>query len=395
MKKASIRSQVFDSIDARILIDPDYLKNSNEEIANDLIENVLKIDEPHFEQIKAIVRVRRVQINEPDRLTQVPEYISYSGMAQFGSDLDEFCLKYAVLNRPPREPQSHPASVGSAFDAFVKAELYDRYYGVNYKPEFSREALFEKQVEEQNRDFAYEAGEHVLQAYKDSGMYERFTDVFDQVIEPPLFEVRAQGEIEGITLLGYPDGFGRLKNGCVIADWKVNGYCGKGSVSPQKGYGLCLDGFIADKHTRSHGKSHKDYTEAEFCEGITMGEAYMEDYHEKWASQTSGYAWLFGESVGSENFLAMIHQCVAKGMGEGQKPILRFAEFRGKVRKPFQKMLIKRYRKVWDALNSGHIYTKLSREENDTNLVRMNRQAKMFCNDKTGVLRDLTAPNWW
>jgi len=91
----------------------------------------------------------------------------------------------------------------------------------------------------------------------------------------------------------------------------------------------------------------------------------------------------------------MIHQCVAKGMGEGQKPILRFAEFRGKVRRPFQKMLIKRYQKVWDALNSGHIYTKLSREENDKNLVRMNRQAKMFCNDKSGVLRDLTAPNWW
>jgi len=330
---------------------------------------------------------------------RVPFYLSFSGMTQFFSDRDEYFLRYIAENRPPRAPQGVPASVGSSFDARVKAELYERYYGKGYMPEkYSFDALFTKQVDECNRDFAKDAGIYVFDCYVKSGMYKRFTDVFDLCVEPPQFEFKVNKEIEGVPLLGLPDGHGVLKGGRnVIADWKVNGYCSKSNTSPTKGYLMCLDGYEAKKPSRSHEKSHKDHVPV-VLDGVEISEQFMEDFEEKWASQTTGYGWCLDCPVGSEETIYMIHQCVAKPLPSGANPLLRFAEFRARTRTPFQQMLIKNYKRVWKAVSTGHIYDELSKEDSDKEVARMHALAESLFGDKSEHSEwyaDVIRPDWF
>lgn len=326
-----------------------------------------------------------------------PEYLSYSAVSQFFKDRDEYFMRYLAVDRPPRAPQGKPASVGSAFDAEVKAILYDRYYGKNYMPEkYSRDALFEKQVEPPQRDYAGPAGKHVCNAYVESGMFDRFVEVFDKAIEPPQFEFRVKEEIGGVPLLGLPDGHAILPDVEVIADWKVNGYCSKSNTSPNKGYMHCLDGYVAKKQSASNQKSHKDHTPLTF-KGVPICEQYMEDYSEQWASQLTGYGWCLGSKVGSENVIHMVHQCVAKPLHDGRGPLLRFAEFRGRTRKPFQEMLLRKYQRCWESIESGHIYYELSREESDERCERIASRASAVANDTSehaDFFNNVIRPDW-
>lgn len=196
---------------------------------------------------------------------RIPKYLSFSALSQFESDKDEFILKYLADERPPREMQGKPASVGSAFDARTKSVLYERYYGAGYMPEkYSFDALFAAQVEEHNRDFAREAGEYVYQSYLLSGMFDVLTAILDKAIEPPQFEFTVEREVGGVPLLGKPDGYAKLPNGkSVVLDWKVNGYCSNSAVSPNAGFQLCLDGYKALKPSQSHNKPHKSFVPVE------------------------------------------------------------------------------------------------------------------------------------
>lgn len=330
---------------------------------------------------------------------RVPHYLSFSGMTQFFSDRDEYYLRYIAKNRPPRAPQGEPASVGSAFDARVKAELYERYYGKGYMPEkYSFEALFLKQVDEERRDFARERGVYVYDCYVKSGMYKRFTDVFDLAIEPPEFEFKVEKTVGGVPLLGLPDGHAKLAGGCsLIADWKVNGFCSKSSTSPTKGYLKCLDGYDSVKKSRSHDTSHKLHAPIDLG-GIEISEHYMEDVEEKWASQTTGYGWCLGSEVGKEDTIYMIHQCVAKPLPGGGMPLLRFAEYRSRTRTPFQQMLMKNYQRVWKAVSTGHIYDELSKEASDKEVARMHALSESLFSDESEHSEwyaDIIRPDWF
>jgi len=330
---------------------------------------------------------------------RIPSYLSYSALEQFEGDRDEYFLRYLAQQRPERAPQGHPASVGSSFDAYVKAHLYEYFYGAGYMPEkYSFDALFTKQVEEQNRDFAKPAGKYVFHCYKLSGMLQRFIDAFSEAIEPPQFEFRVEAEIQGVTLLGLPDGYARLKGGIsLVGDWKINGFCSKKSaISPNKGYLKCLDGYRADKQSRSHDKTHKDAVPMEHG-GLEISAQYMEDYNEKWAAQTAGYAWCLGEQVGSEEFVSLIHQGVAKPLPSGDYPLMRFSEYRGRIRKPFQELLLRRYQKVQAALASGHIYDDRSKADSDERCDQMQGVSAAIANDDgpdADFFNSVVRPDW-
>jgi hypothetical protein len=322
-----------------------------------------------------------------------PNYLSYSALSLFESDLDEYCLRYLVDQKPPREQQGTPAGVGSAFDARVKADLYDFSYGKGYKPElYSYGALFEKQVEPQNRDFCGPAGDHVFECYKTSGFLDRIKALAATAWEPPQYEFTIEREVGGVPLLGKPDGLIRLIDLSVVLDFKVNGYCSNSAVSPNQGFLLCRDGYVAPKQSKSHDTTHKNAV-AKPYRGVTIG-GHLEDSSEPWASQLTGYAWTLGEPVGSENVVFLIHQCVAKPIPEA-RPLLRFAEFAGTVRKPYQDHLLYRYQKCWAAIQNEHVFHNLPLEESRARFDLMNAQAKtMVADGGDSIWVQLVRPTW-
>lgn len=310
----------------------------------------------------------------------------------FEADVDEWCLRYLTDDRPDREPQGNAAGVGSAFDARVKAHMYTHSYGPGYMPEkYSYEALFEKQVEPQNRDFAGPAGDHVFECYQISGFLDRLKALADKAVQSPQYEFRVEREVGGVPLLGLPDGFIQLPEVDVILDFKVNGYCSKSAVSPNPGFLLCCDGYTAAKQSRSHNTSHKS-AEIRDYRGVKIG-GWMEDFSEAWASQLTGYGWCLGEAIGSENVVLMIHQVVAKPIPE-MRPLLRFAEFAGPVRKPYQEFLLQRYLKCWRAITENHVFQDLSVEESRKRFDLLAGQGTYMVENKDSLLTQLTRPQW-
>ena len=118
--------------------------------------------------------------------------------------------------------------------------LYAAVFGPSADPQYEFGALFEAQVEPQNRDFAIKAGKHAFKAYKFSGAYDELKALLLQATEPPRFETTLTGTVGGVPFLGKPDcqfmlelGKGRID---IILDFKLRQFCSKYPASPSKGY---------------------------------------------------------------------------------------------------------------------------------------------------------------
>jgi len=296
---------------------------------------------------------------------RIPKSLSYSSMSLWYKDQDEFYIRYLADHAAPRLPQEQPAAVGSAFDAYVKAQLNWHLYGRVMSPQFEFPAIFESQVEPPNRDFALKAGKHVFKAYKLCGAYDDLLMQLQQSVEPPRFEFKVDGLIEGVPFTGKPDcrfvldlGQGRVP---CIYDWKVRGYCSKYGASPSKGYAVCLDGFRSEKPSRSQGKEHAMYKAMDF-RGLTINSGYMEFCNDGYADQLCLYGWLLGERIGDESTVLGIEELCAK---PGNPPTLRYARHRGRVKGDYQQMLAQKVKTCWQAITSGHVFSTLSREDSD------------------------------
>jgi hypothetical protein len=302
-------------------------------------------------------------------------------MSLFESDTPEFYLKYLSANRPARQPQTEPMSVGSSFDAFVKAELHETLFGKGADPVYEFTALFESQVDPPNRDFALEAGRHCMESYKLCGAYDDLLGLLKQATEPPTFECTLKGVIGGAPFLGKPDcqfvldlGQGRIS---IIFDWKVKSFCSKYAASPSKGYALCRDGFAPVpnkkgvlKTSQSHNKSHKLYMPIDF-HGLEINRDWLENSSTAYADQCSLYGWLLGEPIGSEETVVFIDELACKPTGvavDGEYPLVRIANHRARVKKEYQLELEQRVKTCWDAIQSGHIFLDETREENDLHI---------------------------
>lgn len=258
-------------------------------------------------------------------------------------------------------------SVGSGFDAYVKSDLHAALYGPGSDPMFEFDAIFTEQVEEHNRDFTRKAGKHIFECYKLTRVYDELLALLQTSTEPPQFESKVEGLLDGtVPYLGKPDlRFVISPLGvtvrCVL-DWKVKGYCSKYGASPSKGYALCRDAY-GGKQSQSHLKEHKNYLAYDH-HGFSINAGFMEACNEDYADQVSPYGWLLGEKIGDENVVVMIDEIVAKYMPDAQ-PLLRVANHRARVSHAHQLKLYARIKRCFDAIQSGHIFSDLSREDND------------------------------
>lgn len=299
------------------------------------------------------------------------QHLSYSSIALFYKNREEFYLKYIAEHRPPRLPQTRPMSIGSAFDARVKNFLHDRLFGHGHDPRFAFEAIFEAQVEEQNRDWALAESEYAFDAYRKSGALSDLMIELKQAVDDPRMEFRVMGDVkyessfDGIPVVGYPDLLFRTSDGTTcVYDFKVNGYCAKSAVSPSKGYIKCRDGWDSSVAPPSRGGNgpHKSAQIMRVHDILINIGAKFEEVNDEWAKQTTLYGWLTGTEIGAPMILG-IDQLACKP--NNMRPLIRVASHRGMVSKDFQHQWYETIKKVWDTVQHGHIFDDLSREESD------------------------------
>lgn len=294
----------------------------------------------------------------------MPKYLSFSAVKLFYKDRKEYYLKYLVDQRPPRLPQTEPMAVGSAFDAHIKSYLGTLVLGKNKPAELDFETLFERQVESQNRDFAREAGQRCMDAYRSSGASADLMTELGLADVEPRFEFKVEGRLKhpsvmgGIPIVGFPDLYYVLKTGThAIKDFKVNGYCAKRDTSPASGFVKSRDGWdhATMKPSRSHGKSHKD-AHLMVVDGITVNAAG--NLSNDWAEQLMLYGWLEGVEVG-ERMIGGIEQL------SGTPGKQRISSHRVLLDPALQFDFLDRIAYMWNCLQSGHIFDDVDKERND------------------------------
>jgi hypothetical protein len=262
-------------------------------------------------------------------------------------------------------------AVGSAFDAYVKADLY-KTLGLPVNPVYEFEALFESQVEAHNRDWARPNGKHVFDSYKAVGAYAVILEQLRRSETAPRFEFELRGPVthqgKSVVLLGKPDLVFTLGGKTIIRDWKVNGYCGKSATSPKPGYVNIYGG-------RSSGNPHKDATLKD-VNGITINASRgLENADLGWARQLSVYAWLLDAPVGSD-FVCGIEQLVGKPTGG--YPEIRVAAHTYQVGPMFQQALFATAISVWEAIQKDHIFTDMTFEQDKARRKALDQMASAF-----------------
>jgi len=306
---------------------------------------------------------------------------------------------YLADDRPPRMPQTQPMSVGSAFDAHVKAYYHNLLFGKNNNPEFAFEAIFEAQVEPHNRDWARHAGQHAFDSYKTSGACIDLLMELQKAKAEPRFEFTLEKRMwvgqpecpEGVNILGKPDVY--FLNYCecpIVLDWKVNGYCSKYNKSPAKGFVKVRDGWdsLIAKPSRGANGQHKDAMIVKE-NGVKINVATtMEHVDLKWAQQLSTYAWLMGARVG-EQFVCAIDQLCCKKNGsemhgdiEVVKPLIRVAEHRCTISPEFQQSVKEKYINLWNIIEDGtHIFRDLTPEQSQERCAALDKMHMAFKSD--------------
>jgi hypothetical protein len=246
-------------------------------------------------------------------------------------------------------------SVGSAFDAFVKAALALDVWGPGSVPEYLVfDTLFESQVDASLREWAAEAGGHCYRVYCDSGAYAAVRDELTGATSEPMFEATLKGEINGVPLLGKPDLiFKDARNNLRILDWKVNGYCSKKGHKAKRGYSRIFGDGDEVPHPKCELGRHKGVL-------LNLAEPF-EKIEKSWAGQTATYAWLKNGEVGGD-FICQIDQLFCSPSTAGF-PVVRVAEHKGLVSDDFQANLLERYINLWEIINSGHIFRSSPRDE--------------------------------
>jgi hypothetical protein len=306
-----------------------------------------------------------------------PEYVSPTSLALWRKSPEEFYIRYLCETRLPREKQTGPMAVGSAFDAYVKSHLYQTLVGKG-DPKYEFTTLFETQVEPHNRDVALIDGKHVFEAYKSYGPLADLLKEMQDCLSEPKFEIEIKGTISHngreVSFLGRPDVFFMNKEGGHISiDWKVNGYYSKYGQSPMKGYVRIFPGL--------HG--HIDCIPG-YHHGMKINKLYTLDMlNEDWAAQLSIYSWLCGVDVGSD-FIAGIDQISCnRAKAKNSIPDLRISQHRTLIDPDYQRKLFESSADVWETITSDHIFRDLSYEDSKARCQLLDARVKMLMSERT------------
>ncbi len=306
-----------------------------------------------------------------------PAYISPSSLGLWESDREAFYLKHLAETRSLNPPQTDYMAIGSAFDAYVKAALHIALFGAGKDPQFEFEALFTEQVEPQNRDFCLAAGRYAFDAYVTAGAYDDLLQDLGDSKFAPQFEFRVDKTIDGVPLMGKPDCRYIHQSGAhIILDWKVNGFCSKYGATPYKFYSMIRDGWGTEtaKPSRNCSKPHKGFVELDY-KGVKIGSHYLEDTCKDWADQLAIYGWMLDEEVGSEDVIVCIDQLASKRR-EDAFPLLRIATHRCRISTKWQNQLVQRLTSCWRAIQAGHIFSDVSKEESEAQQEILELEAK-------------------
>lgn len=316
------------------------------------------------------------------------QYLSPSAVSLWFKNRDEFVLKYLATKRPPRMPQTAPMSVGSAFDAFVKNYIYEELNGPGSAEgtEYEIQLIFNKQVEEQNRSFAYTAGKDCFQQYEACGALSGLMSKLRKASNVQM-EFTARGQVDAssggvyapvtygakdnpVVILGIPD-LCWLSPGGVqpIFDWKVNGYCAKTGASPVAGYVNILGGKKTGAHKDCDLTFHKDIE--------INGTPNLQEKQPDWATQLCCYGWLTGIPVGETMIVCVDQLCCKPGE-------IRVAQHRCEITRDYQLETLERFQKCWDAIESGWIFDKLTRSESDARCEMLTQQGLAYTDDEKG-----------
>lgn len=315
------------------------------------------------------------------------KYLSPTGIKKFYTDRASWYTQYLADMRPPREPQTKPMSIGSAFDAFVKNYLVKSLMG-NCPPEFEIDTIFEAQVEEHNRDWARVHGYWVYKCYKESGALARLMTELELADSTPKFELTVEARVAhescvaGVPLLGKPDVFFYVKGIPVIVDWKVNGYCSQSKTSPRKGYIHYIDGWKGDQ-SRNHLQQHHNAMVV-IKNGLMLNMAVtLEEVNVDWAEQLAIYSWVLGVPIGTPITVGIDQIC-----GQGAPPNIAesidvvnqvgFAQHRCKIDEKWQNWWFQQIAGCWQIIQSGHIFSDLSRAESDAKCRQLDELYKAF-----------------
>ncbi len=296
---------------------------------------------------------------ESPPIEQKVKYLSYSAFTLFEKDPEKYYLRYMAPNKPPRDPQNHHMAVGSAIDAFIKAELYSRLIGKG-DPAFGKQALFETQVEAPQRDMAWKAGTVLYNVYEKLGGMTNLLDHMKGCIGEPKFEKEVVGPVESVTLLGRPDVHYIHRQGKrAVHDFKAQGYWAQTKAQAKPGYLRILPG----------GKASRDCMPG-YHHGIEINlSKQMQRVHLEWAEQLSMYAWILGEEVGGDYVLTIDHFCCDQQGGEH-----RLAWYASICGSQWQREFFDRIKNAWEHIQRGHVFIHVSRAENDAKCAALNNE---------------------
>lgn len=287
-----------------------------------------------------------------------PRALSPSALKMFKTRTEEYYRKYITPIKPPPFEQTEPMSVGSAFDASVKAYIREKVDGVPFKETY--EYFFEQGVDPHNRDFARKAGDVCFNLYKETGalaslmlhieradgdilMEESLSvafyntargaaaqklpadrDLWPEAIAAPL--AADESAVLLVVLNGKPDLLFSVDGIMAILDWKVNGYCSKTRKSPEAGYIACWDPDKGGKPA-VHKRAHVQPFDRQVCQvpvNIELDGCLPSD----WDLQTSTYKWLMsGEAPTTQSrpYIKMIDQICGGGNQGGSMRVARHA----------------------------------------------------------------------
>jgi len=288
-----------------------------------------------------------------------PQYLSYSALKVYEEDAGDFYQRYMNPSRPPRPPQADYMAVGSAFDALVKNAIYCDLNGTAEGTPYAWPLIFHTQVEELMWPILPLAL-NLFEQYKDCGAYSSLLLEVVASPEPPRMEFTAMREVEGVPLLGKPDLKYTSRDGLhIIGDWKMNGSTSKTGASPQVGFRLCMD-----YGSRTHNTCHKKFIPV-LDRGVIRSAAPMDVTTDYWGEQMAMYAWLLGEPVGSQDFVAHIQQIACRPVKGQVYPRAKFAQHVALVSPESQRGLIERLKGCWSAVQNEHVFADVSKEASD------------------------------
>ena len=291
---------------------------------------------------------------------RMPKYLSPTAVSLWNKSREEYYVRYLADTPPPREPQTKPMCVGSAFDVCVKDKLAERFGS----PWPGFDAEFARSVEPQNRDFALEAGRVVWKAYEEGGGWKRLLKMIGKKGESVELEKTVVGSVQGVPVLGKVD---LLFDG-VIHDWKVNGYCSNGRVSPMAGYLFC------------DGKGmHKDCMPM-YVRGTEVGLGVWS--RDDWKRQLHMYNWVIG---GGESILS-VDQLVCN-VGE-----ITTANHRCLPDEEYGNKLKQTLVELWETVDSGWIFRDVSEDESWGRQTLLDKRAAAWA--RGGGAKEEWAKGW-